>query len=197
MDGGRGRGGAAVSLTCLYYRRAWSRRGGGEARGEQFRQLFNDRLQTAVGPVLEEEEWRTIGPALHRPLLRGRKDWTRHFFVSAALTALSAESVSDAAGIFKEELDADGGSGFSFGDLLADRAGTCFALAATRDEDGAQRMQQRLAEGLRVEELFPQPDGLPEGITDAQLERQYGGVGGDAYRRLAQDIESRLPPCMP
>jgi hypothetical protein len=159
--------------------------------------LGHDRLQAAVGPVLEPADWRKVGPALRRPTLRGRKDWTRHFFVSAALTALSAESVSDAAGIFKEELDADGGSGFSFGDLLADRAGTCFAIAATRDDDAARRMQERLAAGLGIEELVPPADGLPEGITDAQLERQYGGVGGTAYRRLAEAIERRLPGCAP
>jgi hypothetical protein len=157
--------------------------------------LGHDRLETIVGPVLEDADWQAISPALRRPRLRGRRDWTRHFFVSAALTVLSAESVSDAAGLFKEELDADGGSGFSFGDLLADRAGTCFALAATRDDDAARSMQRRLAAGLRIEELLPAADDLPEGITDAELQRKYGGVGGEGYRRLTGLIESRLPDC--
>jgi hypothetical protein len=159
--------------------------------------LGHDRLETLVGPVVDGEDWDDIGPALRRPRMRGRRDWTRHFFVSAALTVLSAESVSDAAGLFKEELDADGGSGFSFGDLLADRAGTCFALAATRDEPSAQAMQQRLAGAFRVEEVFPAAEDLPEGITDADLERQYGGVGGTGYRKLAEAIEARLPGCSP
>jgi hypothetical protein len=157
--------------------------------------LGHPRLQTVVGPVVEPREWRTIGPALRRPRLRGRTDWTRHFFLSAALTALSVESVSDAAGLFKEELDADGGSGFSFADLLADRAGTCFALAATRDEAAARALQERLASGARLEEFFPPAAGLPEGLTDAELARDYGGMGGEGYRRLAASIESRLPWC--
>lgn len=153
------------------------------------------RLQTLVGRVAEPEDWRAVGPALRNPRMRGRNDWTRHFFVSAGLTVLSQESVSDAAGLFKEELDADGGSGFSFADLLADRAGTCFALAATRDEAAARAMQQRVAEGVRIEELFPPAADLPEGITDTELERKYGGVGGAGYRRLTDLIESRLPWC--
>lgn len=153
------------------------------------------RLQTLVGRVVEPQEWRAVGPALRNPRMRGRNDWTRHFFVSAALTVLSAESMSDAAGLFKEELDADGGSGFSFADLLADRAGTCFALAATRDEAAARAMQQRVAAGLRVEDLLPPGGDLPEGLTDAELDRDYGGVGGAAYRGLADRIESRLPWC--
>jgi hypothetical protein len=153
------------------------------------------RLQTLIGRVVEPQEWRAMGPALRSPRMRGRKDWTRHFFVSAGLTVLSAESVSDAAGLFKEELDADGGSGFSFADLLADRSGTCFALAATRDEAAARAMQQRLAAGVRVEDLLPAGDDLPEGLTDAELDRDYGGVGGAAYRGLTDRIESRLPWC--
>jgi hypothetical protein len=159
--------------------------------------LGHDRLETLVGPVVDGDDWAAIGPALRRPRMRGRRDWTRHFFVSAALTVLSAESVSDAAGLFKEELDADGGSGFSFGDLMADRAGTCFALAATGDDEAAREMQQRLAAGLRVEEIFPPAEDLPEGISDGELQREYGGVGGTAYRRLTEVIESRLPACSP
>jgi hypothetical protein len=157
--------------------------------------LGHSHLQTVVGPVVEPQEWRALGPALRRPRLRGRSDWTRHFFLSAALAALSVEAVSDAAGLFKEELDADGGSGFSFADLLADRAGTCFALAATRDDHSARQLQDRLADGATLEEFFPHPAGLPEGVTDADLTRTYGGVGGPGYRQLADAIESRLPWC--
>jgi len=41
---------------------------------------------------------------LARTTLRGREDWTKHFFVSAALTVLSAQAPSDAVGVSKEEL---------------------------------------------------------------------------------------------
>lgn len=99
--------------------------------------LGHPRLEEFVGPVVEERDWRPAAP-LARATLRGRRDWTKHFFVSAALTVLSAQAPSDAIGLFKEELDAGKGSGFSFGDLMADRAGTTFALLATGDEATAR-----------------------------------------------------------
>jgi hypothetical protein len=50
--------------------------------------------------------------------------------VSAALALVSHESLSDEAGLFKEEIDAaEGGSGFTFCDLLADCARSPLALS--------------------------------------------------------------------
>ncbi len=109
---------------------------------------------------------------------------------------MSNESLSDEAGLFKEELDAgEGGSGFSFSDLLADRAGTLFALAATRDEQSARRMQDRLAAGFEIDEIFPPAADLPEGIPDPQLQAEYGGVGGERYKEVIREIERRLADC--
>jgi hypothetical protein len=130
--------------------------------------------------------------------LRNRGDWTKHFFVSAGLTQLSSTAVSDAAGLLKEELDADiegGGSGFSFADLLADRAGTLFAWAATHDPQRAQTMQVRLSQAFEVDQFFPNADGLAEGIPDEVLEDYYGGVGGAEYQRVVRTIERRLQSC--
>jgi hypothetical protein len=107
-----------------------------------------------------------------------------------------SDGASDAAGLLKEELDADrGGSGFSFGDLLADRAGTTFAVRATRDNVSARIIQERIARGFRVDEFFPQAADLPEGIPDAELQSHYGGVGGQAYNRLIDEIEQRIAAC--
>jgi hypothetical protein len=108
---------------------------------------------------------------------------------------LSAVAPSDAAGLLKEELDAEGGSGFSFGDLLADRAGSTFAEVATRDEASARRIQDRLAGGFRVDDFFPEAADLPEGIADAELQSRYGGVGGPLYRETADDVERRVRAC--
>jgi hypothetical protein len=152
------------------------------------------RVQQFVGSVLDEDDWRRAS-GLDETTLRGRRDWTKHFFVSGALTVLSAQAPSDGAGLLKEELDADGGSGFSFGDLAADRAGTSFALAATRDEAAARAVQERIAAGFRVDDFFPDATDLPEGIPDAELQSRYGGVGGPLYRDLSQEIERRLLRC--
>ncbi len=127
--------------------------------------------------------------------LVGRADWTRHFSLSSALTVLSAVAPSNAAGLLKEELDADGGSGFSFGDLLADRAGTTFGARATADEAHAAALQQRIGRGFAVAAFFPEAHDLPENIPDAELRARYGGVGGPLYRRYAQEIERRVTAC--
>jgi hypothetical protein len=108
---------------------------------------------------------------------------------------LSAQAPSDAIGLFKEELDAGGGSGFSFGDLMADRAGTTFALVATRDEAAARALQQRLAAGFRVDDFFPEAADLPENIRDAELQARYGGVGGPLFQKYAAEVERRLWSC--
>ena len=157
--------------------------------------LGHPRLARAVGEKLDDERSEIAWRASERTTLRGRADWTRHFTVSGALTVVSPVALSDAAGLLKEELDAGGGSGFSFGDLLADRAGTTFANVATRDEASAAAIQARLAGGFRVDDFFPPADGLPEGIQDAELQSRYGGVGGPLYRRTAEEIERRVSAC--
>ena len=157
--------------------------------------LGHTRVARAVGDKLDYRRAVLAEKLRSRTTLRSRADWTRHFAVSGALTVVSAVAPSDAAGLLKEELDADGGSGFSFGDLLADRAGTTFAEVATRDEASATAMQSRLAAGFSVDDVFPPADGLPENIQDAELQSRYGGVGGPLYRRAAAEIERRIAAC--
>jgi len=158
--------------------------------------LGHPRLEEFLGSVLDDNGLETARQALYRVAVRQRSDWTKHFCVSAAIALLSDAVVSDAAGLLKEELDAGaGGSGFSFADLLADRAGTTFALTATRDEAAARAMQDRLARGFRVDEFFPPAADLPEGIPDAELQSRYGGVGGEPYRQLIAEIERRIAAC--
>jgi hypothetical protein len=126
--------------------------------------------------------------------LHGRSDWTRHFWVSAAIAVLSDKAVSDACGLLKEELDTDG-SGFSFADLLVDRAGTAFGVRATRDQTAARTLQERLVGGFPIEDVCPRADHLPEGVSEADLQLQYGGVGGEGYCRMIAEIERRIATC--
>jgi hypothetical protein len=158
--------------------------------------LGHPRVETLVGPVTDGDLRKQASRSVGRVTLRGREDWTRHFFVSAGLTLLSNDELSDGAGLFKEEIDAaKGGSGFSFADLLADRAGTEFALAATRDAESARKMQKRLSAGFPVEHVFPDAAGLPEQIPDAELQSVYGGVGGRQYGEMVAEIERRIADC--
>ena len=153
-------------------------------------------VESLVGPLFDPElrvAARQRGGGVD---LRGRRDWCQHFLVSAALALVANEALSDEAGLLKEELDAGrGGSGFSFSDLLADRAGTLFALAATRDERSARQMQERLAGGFEIGEIFPPAADLPEGILDPELQAEYGGVGGEKYHAIRREIDRRLGSC--
>lgn len=128
--------------------------------------------------------------------LRGRSDWSKHYAVSAALAVLEHPFVSDAAGLMKEQLDAlTLDTGFSFGDIVADRAGVRFAAAATHSDAAAAGMQARLQDGFEVADFFPPASDLPENLTVEQFRRDYQGVGGRRYRELTAEIEARLDRC--
>lgn len=58
--------------------------------------------------------------------LERRNDFVKHFMASAAITAYSNTKLSDAIGIYKETADSHIGSGFSFSDIAANRAGARF-----------------------------------------------------------------------
>lgn len=121
--------------------------------------------------------------------LMGRNDTPQHFLVSAALSAEGGGPLSDAIGLYKEVADSRGGSGFSFNDLAADRAGTRLGLLAARDP---MALQARLAAGVQEADLMPVVSDLPEAMTAQDFQRRFGGVGGPAYQRMMQDIEARL-----
>ncbi len=128
--------------------------------------------------------------------LRGRQDWARHYAVSAALAVVESPFASDAGGLIKEELDAlTRGSGFSFGDLAADRAGVRLARAATSSQASARALRDRLAAGFVLDDFFPAVEGLTENLTPEQFRRDFGGVGSPRYREVLADIEARLDRC--
>jgi hypothetical protein len=129
--------------------------------------------------------------------LRKRGDWPRHFFLSAGLAVLENSMVSDAGGLMKEQLDAlSKGSGFSFCDVAADRAGVRFASAATNSEEDAGAMQQFLKREFNINNFFPIVSDLPENLTQEQFKKEYGSVGSQLYREKITDIETRLDGCL-
>jgi hypothetical protein len=132
----------------------------------------------------------------NRITLRGRNDLARHFWVSAALVVLSDENRSITVGIGKEMMDAtEGGSGFSFVDLTADRAGTLLAIAAAKNDKNARNMQSRIRNGVVIADFMPDIVDLPEGIKGEVFQSDYGGLGGKETQRLAKEIERRIATC--
>lgn len=131
--------------------------------------------------------------ALGEPTVRGRKDLTAHFAISAYLTASSGPATATAAGLAKEALDAQGASGFSFTDLAADRAGCRFAEGVLV---GRFRLPT-LATKFTVRDFVPTIDGLPEGLTSAEFLRDFGGTGDERFKVQLREIEQRIDNLVP
>jgi uncharacterized protein YfiM (DUF2279 family) len=130
-------------------------------------------------------------PIKHDVLLNRRDDFSKHFIVSAALSAKAGGPLSDAVGIYKEIDDSRGGSGFSFNDIAADRAGTRFGEYAA-SAASARKLQQRLRAGIGERDLMPPTEDLPEFMPEAEFKRRFGGVEGPEYKKMMADIERRI-----
>jgi uncharacterized protein YfiM (DUF2279 family) len=124
--------------------------------------------------------------------LNGRDDYAQHFLFSAAITASGGARLADALGLDKELEDSRSGSGFSFTDLAADRAGVRFAGTALGSEEQARRVQAMLAENAAETVFMPDVRDLPEFLSEREFRRRFGAVGTPAYDRLAAEIERRI-----
>jgi len=134
-------------------------------------------------------------PGSFRLKIEGRKDFAQHFLTSAALAARGDSALSDAVGLFKEISDTDSGSGFSFTDIAADRAGSRFGELATRSPQDARRVQQRLAAGVKETDIMPRAKDLPEHMRSDVFSQRFGHIGSPAYRRMMEEIEARINAC--
>lgn len=144
----------------------------------------------SLAPAMPNRSWR---PSRNTALtLNGRPDSPLHFLISAALAAQAGGGLADAVGLYKEASDAQGGSGFSFNDLAADRAGTRFGLLAMQSP---LQLQALLAAGVRESDLMPDVGDLPDALTAADFAQRFGRVGTPEYSRMLADIEARLDRC--
>ena len=154
----------------------------------------DDRMALLVGDIAKLDWRQRVRQARHRQVttLAGRGDLQQHFIYSIALQLLSNDQASDALGEFKEFLDTNqGGSGFSFADLMADRAGTRLAMMATYSEAQAQQLQRVLAKATDSE-LLPTIQGLAEGLDEQKFIKEYQGVRSNNYQQMLTHIDSRL-----
>lgn len=139
-------------------------------------------------------------PALAKALgqrltLGGRGDLAKHFLVSAAISAGSNSGLSSIVGVFKEIDDSRGGTGFSFADLAADRAGIEFAKLATEKEDMALNLQRFMAQILDEFEFMPSVDHLPEGIMELEFKRRFHDLDSREYALVEAEIAQRISDC--
>ncbi|HEX2831338.1 MAG TPA: hypothetical protein VHP37_33735 [Burkholderiales bacterium] len=125
--------------------------------------------------------------------LGGRDDLAKHFLVSAALALEGGSALSDAIGVRKEVDDAKrfdrDREGFSFQDLVADKAGARFGSLAVKSP---QKIQRGIAAGVKEADFMPPHKDLAENIPEPEFRKRYGGVGAPAYNNVVADIETRV-----
>jgi len=127
--------------------------------------------------------------------LLGRDDLAKHFLISAAISVSAGSGLANLAGIFKEMDDSRGGSGFSFADLAADRAGVKFAEIASQTSQQAVLLQQRMRSHIKEFDFMPRIDNLPEGIQQLEFKRRYKDLDSASYRMVEKEIERRIAAC--
>ena len=148
----------------------------------------NGIRMSAVVP--DAESWPR--PGRRTLLLRGRGDLTQHFTISALLAATAGTPFSHVVGLYKEIADSRGGSGFSFSDLAADRAGAMFGTLAVESADA---LQKGLTAGLAEEDVMPEIADLVDGLPEPEFLRRFGSVGSPGYDRVVRDIDRRVAQC--
>ncbi|WP_041603840.1 hypothetical protein [Thioflavicoccus mobilis] len=147
------------------------------------------------GQTLRDPDDPRVEPELarRRVLLRGHEDLGRHFLSSALVAIRGNSGLSRLVGWYKELSDADGGSGFSFADMAANRAGIRFAKLATADRNEARRVQRRAAGGLVDDDFMPSIDGLPEGLAKGDYAHRFGDrLDSPAYQAMNAEIDRRI-----
>ena len=130
-------------------------------------------------------------PTKQTVTLDGRDDLSKHFIVSAAIAAKAGAPLSDAVGVYKEIEDSRGGSGFSFNDIAADRAGTRLGEYAANPAL-AQKVQRQLSAGVGEKDIMPKTADLPEFMPEKEFLRRYGGVDAPPYKKMMAEIERRV-----
>lgn len=131
-------------------------------------------------------------PYAHPVLLRERQDLGQHFMTSAALLTQGGDTFSGLVGWYKELSDSNGGSGFSFADMAANRAGIRLAQRAIANPASARNIQQRAAAGLSEDDFMPTLDGLPEGMDQQTFSASFGNQSNADYQRMIAVIDRRI-----
>jgi hypothetical protein len=154
-----------------------------------------DKFELLVGDIskLSTKQLQQRTKRRSRVMLRERVDIQKHFIYSVALQLFGTSTASNAIGELKEFLDSNsGGSGFSFADLMADRAGTRLAMLATDSDESALKVQEHLADIIDEDLLLPELTRLPEGISQQKFEQYYYDIDSLVYQTMLDNIDERL-----
>jgi hypothetical protein len=132
-------------------------------------------------------------PSPSRPIvLQGREDLAKHWVFSAALTSVLGGKVAANLGEWKELGDSlPNGSGFSFVDLAADRAGMQAALLSQDPKTSA--LAPRALSLAREEDFLPKSLlTAPEGLSEASFSDRFGDLEAKRYNEAVARIDQVL-----
>jgi len=121
-----------------------------------------------------------------------RIDIPQHFIASALLTAIDSPLLAEQMGTDKEVGDSKNGSGFSFIDLTADRAGKRFGQLAITSPETARALQEKMANISDYSAIIPDINGLPEHMDETEFTTRYQSVGSGDYRAMVEQIDNHI-----
>ena len=127
--------------------------------------------------------------------LHGRSDLPQHFLVSTGLAVSAGSQLANFIGLAKEVDAADGGSGFSFADLAADKAGVKMGELAIAGQNQALLFQDKMASIKMETDFMPSIDRLPEGIMKLEFKKKYTDLDSDSYAMVTHEINKRIRNC--
>ncbi|TAN65610.1 MAG: hypothetical protein EPN17_16125 [Methylobacter sp.] len=142
--------------------------------------------------LLSTPEFRPTTGQQFSAFLYKRIDLAQHFIGSAALTASINKQAAQIVGEEKELSDAHGGSGFSFIDLAADKAGTRFGEMATSSPETARKMQKAMSRIKDYSDFMPDPRDLPEHMNEADFKQRFESVNSPVYQEISKQIDARI-----
>lgn len=142
--------------------------------------------------ILATLESKPVTGKQYSAFLYKRIDLAQHFIGSAALTASVNKKAAQIAGEEKELSDAHSGSGFSFIDLAADKAGIRFGEMATSSPENARKMQRAMSGIKDYSDFMPDPRDLPEHMDEVEFKQRFESVNSPIYLEVLQQIEARI-----
>lgn len=122
---------------------------------------------------------------------QGRVDSRRHFVTSAALQAASNTGFAISVGEFKELHDTiSGAGGFDFTDLAANLSGIRLSdvFMSTDPADWQDRIGRLTTENAAIVPF----DNIPQLMSGADFQAQFGDVKSAAYAAMVADIQGRI-----
>jgi len=171
---------------------AWERSTAKNAIAENRLAIFVANRYVNYYPGSTAHRQKTDTTPKYSVFLYKRIDMAQHFMWSATVTAIGSSQLANILGLKKELSDAKKGSGFSFIDLAADRAGIYFGKQATASPEQALKIQEKMATIENYQAFMPDIRDLPESLTSQAFTEQYQSIHSARYQKVLEDIDQRI-----